>query len=85
MYLYIYIEKAAYTVYKYQYLYTYILYMLPFQTENETKNPFTIGSPCKWKFVVCPFGCEDTNESYQFANGLNGRNRLNGKQKSGDL
>jgi hypothetical protein len=34
-------------------------------------NPFTVGSWCKRKFVVCPFVDEETNGSYPFANGLN--------------
>jgi hypothetical protein len=35
-------------------------------------NPFTVCSLCKRKFVVCPFGDEETNRNYPFANGLNG-------------
>jgi hypothetical protein len=35
-------------------------------------NPFTVCSSYKQKFVVCPFIDEETNESYPFANGLNG-------------
>ncbi len=35
-------------------------------------NPFTVGSSCKRKFVVCPFVDEEPNGTYLFANGLNG-------------
>jgi hypothetical protein len=49
---------------------------LKYQTENgnpcDFLNLFTICSSCKRKFVVCPFVDEETNESYPFANGLNG-------------
>jgi hypothetical protein len=41
-------------------------------------NPFTLCSSCKRKFVVCPFVDEETNESYLFANGLNGLYGING-------
>ncbi len=39
-------------------------------------NPFTVGSSCQRKFVVCPFVDEKINRSYPFANGLNGLNGL---------
>jgi hypothetical protein len=40
-------------------------------------NSFFVWSSCKWKIAVCPFvDKERTNISYQFANGLNGLNRL---------
>ncbi len=55
--------------------------MLPFQTENESPgnvlNPFTVCSPCKRNFVVCPFADENTNRSYPLANGLHGINGIN--------
>jgi hypothetical protein len=35
-------------------------------------NSFTVCPSCKRKFVVCLFVDEETNGSYQFANGLNG-------------
>ncbi len=34
--------------------------------------PLTICSPCKWKFVVCPFVDEETNGRVTFPNGLFG-------------
>jgi hypothetical protein len=42
-------------------------------------NPFMVCSSCKRKFVVCLFVLfveEEKNESYPFANGLNGLNEL---------
>ncbi len=41
-------------------------------------NPFTSCSSCKRKFVVFLFVDKETNESYLYANGLNGLNRPNG-------
>jgi hypothetical protein len=38
-------------------------------------NPFTVCSPCKGKFVICPFVVKETNRSNPCANGLY---RLNG-------
>jgi hypothetical protein len=38
-------------------------------------NPFTVGSSCKRKFVICPFVYKETNVSYPFANRLNRLNR----------
>jgi hypothetical protein len=35
-------------------------------------NPFFFCSSCKWKFVVCPFVDDETNETYPFAHGLSG-------------
>ncbi len=52
-----------------------------FQTENGSPgnflNPFTVCSPCKRNFVVCPFADENTNRSYPLANGLHGINGIN--------
>ncbi len=36
------------------------------------RNPFTVCSLCKRRFVVCPFVNEETNGSHSFACGLNG-------------
>ncbi len=47
---------------KHRYIY---IYMLQFQTEKGT-----LGSPSKWKIVVCLFVDEETNRSYPFTNGL---------------
>jgi hypothetical protein len=39
-------------------------------------KPFTVCSSCNRKFVVCPFANKETNRSYPFTNGQNGRNGL---------
>jgi hypothetical protein len=39
-------------------------------------NPFTVCSLYKRKFVVSPFVDAETNGSYPFANGLNGKKAL---------
>jgi hypothetical protein len=69
----------------YKFVYKYMgkgtIYMLLFQMESRSPgdfflNPFTVYSPCKWKFVICPFVEKETKGSYPFANRLNGLNRL---------
>jgi hypothetical protein len=44
-------------------------------------HPFTICSSCTRKFVVFPFIDEETNRSYPFANGLNGKREIEDKNK----
>jgi hypothetical protein len=41
-------------------------------------HPFTFCSPCKRKFIDCPFFDEKRNGSYPFANELNGINEIKG-------
>ncbi len=47
-------------------------------TNEKRQLPFSVCSPCKRKFVVCPFVDEETNGNYPFANGLNRLNGING-------
>ncbi len=46
------------------------------RSSGDFLNPFTVCSPCKWKFVICPFVDEETKGSYPFANEQNGLNGL---------
>ncbi len=79
----IYSETAAY-IYVDIYLDIYMLFSAVSNGKRKTEaetiflNPFTRCSSCKRKFVVCLFVDKETNESYLYANGLNGLNRPNG-------
>ncbi len=63
--LYIYTEMYIYTsTYMYLYLYLYNI-CCGFKRKTEAQaiflNPFTVCSPCKWKFIVRPFVYEEIN------------------------